>query len=116
VAEPERSAHTDAEIDAAIEALSDPDRLEDAQRLVAARAPQLQRILDQALHAAGWFDEAHGRAVASAAGVEDPAERLRAVRALVEEETRVSMLTGVAVGYELANTLMNPTEGPEDGG
>jgi hypothetical protein len=26
------------------------------------------------------------------------------------------MLTGVAVGYELANTLMNPTEGPEDGG
>jgi hypothetical protein len=99
-------AHTDAEIDAAIEALSDPDRLEQAQRLVADRAPQLQRILDQALHAAGWFDEAHSRAVRSAADVEDPAERIRSVGALVEEETRVSMLTGVAVGYELARTLM----------
>jgi hypothetical protein len=113
----ERSAHTDAEIDAAIEALSDPERLEEAQRLVAVGAPQLQRILDQALHAAGWFDEAHARAIASAAGVEDPQERLRAVRALVEEETRVSMLTGVAVGYELAHTLMPPkTEGRSHGG
>ena len=110
----ERSAHTDAEIDAAIEALSDPERLEQAQRLVAERAPQLQRILDQALHAAGWFDEAHARAVQSAAGVEDPAERLRSVRALVEEETRVSMLTGVAVGYELANTLMKTTREERD--
>jgi hypothetical protein len=109
----ERSAHTDAELDAAIEALSDPDRLEEAQQIVAARAPQLQRILDQALHSAGWFDEAHARAVASAAGVEDPGERVRAVRALVEEETRVSMLTGVAVGYEIANTL---TAGPRKGG
>jgi F0F1-type ATP synthase beta subunit len=112
----ERSAHTDAEIDAAIEALSDPDRLEEAQRIVAARAPQLQRILDQALHSAGWFDEAHARAVSSASGVDDPAERLRAVRALVEEETRVSMLTGVAVGYELANTLRHQEEGPTHGG
>ena len=119
----ERSAHTDAEIDAAIEALSEPERLEGAQRLVAERAPQLQRILDQALHAAGWFDEAHARAVAAAAGVEDPGERIRAVRALVEEETRVSMLTGVAVGYELANTLRagaasapDTTEGRTHGG
>ena len=101
----ERSAHTDAEIDAAIEALSDPERLEQAQRLVADRAPQLQRILD----------EAHARAVAAAAAVEDPGERIRAVRALVEEETRVSMLTGVAVGYELAHTLMQTTGGESDG-
>ena len=103
----EGSAHTDAEIDAAIEALSDPKRLEEAQRLVAERAPQLQRILDQALHAAGWFDEAHARAIRSAAGVDDPGAREQSVRALVEEETRVSMLTGVAVGYELAHTLMH---------
>ena len=46
---PERRAHTDAEIDAAIQALSDPERLEEAQRIVASRAPQLQRILDAAL-------------------------------------------------------------------
>jgi hypothetical protein len=30
------------------------------------------------------------------------------VRTLIVEETRVSMLIGVAVGYELANKLMNP--------
>jgi hypothetical protein len=41
------------------------------------------------------------------------------VRNLLQEETRVSMLIGVAVGYELANTLMDDTtmEGSDtDGG
>jgi hypothetical protein len=100
---PER--HSDAEIDAAIEALSDPQRLDEAQRLVAAKAPQLQRILDQALSSAGWFDSAHQAEVLRAAGVADPDERVTAVRTLVAEETRVSMLVGVAVGYELAQML-----------
>jgi hypothetical protein len=98
-------AHSDAEIDAAIEALSDPQRLEDAQRLVAAKAPQLQRILDQALEAADWFGSAHQAEVLKATGRPDPDERLDAVRRLIAEETRVSMLVGVAVGYELAQTL-----------
>ncbi len=98
-------AHSDAEIDAAIEALSDPQRLEDAQRLVAAKAPQLQRILDQALEAADWFGSAHQAEVLKATGRPDPDERLAAVRRLIAEETRVSMLVGVAVGYELAQTL-----------
>ena len=105
----ERSAHSDAEIDAAIQALTAPGRLEEAQRLVADRAPQLQRILDEALHGAGWFDQAHDSGVLSAAGRADPDERLEAVRTLIREETRVSMLIGVAVGYELARALMNPT-------
>jgi hypothetical protein len=100
---PER--HSDAEIDAAIEALSDPRRLEEAQRLVAAKAPQLQRILDEALEAAGWFGSAHQAEVLKAAGRPDPEERVTAVRTLVAEETRVSMLVGVAVGYELAQML-----------
>ena len=104
----ERSALTDAEIDAAIRGLSDPERLEAATQLVAARAPQLQGILDQALHAAGWFDQAHESSVLSAAGKPDADERLRAVRTLIVEETRVSMMIGVAVGYELANALLNP--------
>ena len=30
---------------------------------------------------------------------------------LITEETGVSMLIGVAVGYELAKLLMDPTEG-----
>ena len=100
---PER--HSDAEIDAAIEALSDPARLEEAQRLVQARAPQLARILDQALDAADWFGSAHQAEVLRAAGQADPDERVAAVRNLVEEETRLSMLVGVAVGYELGQML-----------
>ena len=97
--------HSDAEIDAAIEALSDPERLEQAQRLVSAKAPQLQRILDQALEAADWYGSAHQAEVLKAAGRPDPDERIAAVRTLVAEETRVSMLIGVAVGYELAQIL-----------
>jgi hypothetical protein len=31
------------------------------------------------------------------------------MRNLLQEDTRVSMLIGVAVGYELARTLMEPT-------
>jgi hypothetical protein len=100
---PER--HSDAEIDAAIEALSDPRRLEEAQRIVQAKAPQLQRILDQALESADWFGSAHEAEVLRAAGQADPDERIAAVRMLVAEETRLSMLVGVAVGYELAHTL-----------
>ena len=100
---PER--HSDAEIDAAIEALSDPARLEEAQRLVAAKAPQLQAILEQALGSADWFGSAHEAEVLKAAGRPDPDERVAAVRMLVAEETRVSMLVGVAVGYELGQML-----------
>jgi hypothetical protein len=100
---PER--HSDAEIDAAIEALSEPQRLEEAQRLVQDKAPQLQRILDQALAAADWFGSEHQVEVLKAAGQPDPDERVTAVQTLVAEETRLSMLVGVAVGYELAHML-----------
>ena len=100
---PER--HSDADIDAAIEALSEPARLDEAQRLVAAKAPQLQRILSQALEAGDWFGTAHQAEVLKAAGRPDPEERVTAVRTLIAEETRVSMLIGVAVGYELAQML-----------
>ena len=100
---PER--HSDAEIDAAIEALSDPQRLEEAQRIVGAKAPQLQRILDQALESANWFGSEHEAEVLRAAGTADPDQRIAAVRMLVAGETRLSMLVGVAVGYELAQIL-----------
>jgi len=97
--------HSDAEIDAAIDALSDPKRLDEAQKLVSAKAPQLQHILDQALESADWYGSAHQAEVLKAAGRPDPDERIAAVRTLVAEETRVSMLIGVAVGYELAHIL-----------
>jgi len=108
---PARRAYTDAEIEAAIEAVSDPQRLEGAQRLVAQNAPQLQRILTQALESADWFGSAHQAEVSRAAGAPDPDERVRAVRTLVAEETRLSMLVGVAVGFELGHVLMESTEG-----
>ena len=107
---PERRAYSDAEIDAAIEALSRPERLDEAQKLVAARAPQLQRILNLALEGADWFGSAHQAAVLDAAGKPDVDERLAAVRTLIAEETRVAMLVGVAVGYELANVLTDSDE------
>jgi hypothetical protein len=103
--------YTDVQVEAAVEALSEPGRLDEAQRLVASTAPQLQNILNQALDAADWFGSAHQAEVLKAAGIADPDERLRAVRTLIAEETGVSMLIGVAVGYELANLLMDPTEG-----
>jgi hypothetical protein len=102
---PERRAYSDAEIEAAVEALSDPARLEDAQRVVAAAAPALQGIVAQALESADWFGSAHQAEVLKAAGRADPDERLAAVQTLVAEETRLSMLIGVAVGYELAHVL-----------
>jgi hypothetical protein len=103
---PARRAYSDAEVEAAIEALADPDRLEEAQRMVGANAPGLQRILNEALAAADWFGSAHQAAVLDAAGKPDVDERLAAVRTLIAEETGVSMLIGVAVGYELAHELM----------
>jgi hypothetical protein len=100
---PERQ-FTDAEIDAALEALSDPERFSQAEARVAEMAPQLQHILASALHAGGWF-EAHESEVAKAVRSDDPQERLTAVRTLLAEETRLGMLVGVAVGWELALEL-----------
>jgi hypothetical protein len=100
-----RRAYTDAEVDAAVQSLSDPERLDQAQRLVAAHAPSIQRILNQALDSGGWFGSAHHAQVLDAAGKADVDERLVAVRTLVAEETRLSMLVGVAVGLELAREL-----------
>ena len=97
--------YTDAQLEAALEALSDPGRLDEAQRLVSGTAPQLQGILNQALESAEWFGSAHQAEVLRAAVVADPDERIASVRTLIAEETRVSMLIGVAVGYELARHL-----------
>jgi hypothetical protein len=102
---PARRAYTDAEVDAAVQALADPARFEEAQRIVAEHAPALQRILNQALDEADWFGAAHQQQVLESAGKADIEDRLLAVRTLLAEETRVSMLIGVAVGYELAHEL-----------
>jgi hypothetical protein len=101
--------YSDSEIDAAVQSLSDPERLREAQDLVTRAAPQLQRVLATALESGGWFGSAHEEQVRAAAEPEDPGERARAVATLVAEETRVGMLVGVAVGYELAHELQRPS-------
>jgi hypothetical protein len=94
-----------AEVDAAVAALSDPDRFGHAQEIVTHAAPGLQVVLGNALAQGGWFDEAHATQLSSAAGTEDPAARVAAIQTLVEEETRLGMLVGVSVGFELAREL-----------
>ena len=97
--------YNDADLEAAIAAISEPGRLRAAQELVTQAAPSFQRVLNSALAEGGWFDQAHLRAVQEAAGDEDPGARVRAVQTLVAEETRLGMLVGVAVGIELAREL-----------
>ena len=96
---------TDEQLNRAVEALSDPDRFRDAEARIARVAPRLQRILAEALHAGGWFGEAHESQVRRAAQEADEAARTAAVRTLLAEETRMGMLVGVAVGWELAREL-----------
>ena len=66
---------SDQQVEAAVRALSDPERFADAERLVSA--------------------------------VAEPDEATRAIRVetLLAEETRMGMLIGVAVGWELAREL-----------
>ncbi|HTU86661.1 MAG TPA: hypothetical protein VMF57_13860 [Solirubrobacteraceae bacterium] len=105
-------AYTDAELDAAIAAIASPERLRDAQDVVARSAPALARVLATALEEGGWFDLGHNQAVREATGHDDYDERVRAVRMMLAEETRLGMLVGVAVGFELARELEREPEAP----
>jgi len=106
-------AYTDAELEAAIAAIADPARLREAQDVVARTAPLLQHVLATALDEGGWFELGHDQAVREATGHEDVGERVRAVRTMLAEETRLGMLVGVAVGFELARELAGGPEAPE---
>ena len=83
-------AYTDAELEAAIAAIADPERLRAAQDLVARSAPTLHRVLATALEEGGWFDVGHNQAVREAAAHDDVGERVRAVRTMLAEETRLA--------------------------
>lgn len=109
--------YTAQEVDDAVAALADPDRFGHAQDVIAHAAPGLQRVLNTALEEGGWFGEAHEAQLAQAMGAEDSGERLRAVRTLVAEETRLGMMVGVSVGFELARELAarRRDEGSDEG-
>lgn len=102
------------EVDAAVEALSDPERYGHAQEVVTHAAPGLQRVLGAALVEGGWFDAAHETQLTQAAEAGNPGERLDGMRALLEEETRLSMLVGVSVGFELARELAARRQDDDD--
>jgi hypothetical protein len=107
-------AYTDEELDAAIAQIADPDRLREAQNIVTQAAPSLQRVLATAMAEGGWFDAAHEQAVREAAGEAEPEARLRSVKTLLAEETRLGMLVGVAVGFELSRALEAPSSSDSD--
>ena len=100
-----RETYSAEEVDAAVAALSDPDRFGHAQEIVTHAAPSLQRVLGAALEQGGWFDQAHEAQLTQAAETEDVRQRAQAIQTLVEEETRLGMLVGVSVGFELAREL-----------
>jgi hypothetical protein len=97
--------YTAEEVDTAVEALLEPDRFRHAQEVVTHAAPGLQQVLNAALAEGGWFGSAHEEQVDRAVNAQDADERGRAVRTLLADETRLGMLVGVAVGFELANAL-----------
>jgi hypothetical protein len=102
--------YTDEQIDAAIDAISDPGAFTEAERQVARAAPKLQRILAEALGAGGWFGESHESEVLKAATNPDDEARLVAIRTLLAEEARMGMMVGVAVGWALAERLSEQQE------
>jgi len=104
------------EVDAAVATLADSDRFDHAQEIVTHAAPGLQRVLGTALAQGGWFDQAHDSQLAAAAGTEDASARVQAIQALVEEETRLGMLVGVSVGFELARELAAQRNHNDEGG
>ncbi len=97
--------YSDEQLQAAIEALLQPERFREAERRVANSAPQLQQVLVNALVDGGWFDETHQQQLAKIASIAESEERLTAFRTLLAEEARIGMMVGVAVGWELAREL-----------
>ena len=94
---------SDEQLEAAVRALSDPERFEGAERLVAAAAPQLQRILGAGAARGRLVRRRRTRPRSARPRAEpDEAERVSRIETLLAEETRMGMLVGVAVGWELA--------------
>lgn len=97
--------HDKAEIEAVIAELGQEHGLDAVEERLAQVAPQLQTLLDDALRAGGWFDDTHESIVLKTATQPDADQRIADVRNFVLEQTRLGMLVGVAVGWEIAERL-----------
>jgi hypothetical protein len=103
-------AYSEEELDAAIEALTQRERFREAESVVTAAAPKLQRVLAEALETGGWFGDAHEGEIRKAAAAPAEEERLTVFRTLLAEEARMGMMVGVAVGWALAQELYQADE------
>lgn len=79
--------------------------LDAVEERMTAIAPQLTAVIDDALRAGGWFDDAHESVVLKTATLPDPDQRITDLRNFVLEQTRLGMLVGVAVGWEIAERI-----------
>ncbi|MBI2690884.1 MAG: hypothetical protein HYX29_02910 [Solirubrobacterales bacterium] len=95
-----------ADLEAVVAELGDAAGLDAVEQRLESVAPQLQKLLDGALSAGGWFDDAHESMVLKTATQPDADQRIAEVRNFVLEQTRLGMLVGVAVGWELAERLV----------
>lgn len=89
------------ELRAAVERLAAGNRLAEAEQMVSTALPELRVLLAEALGTGGWFGEPHQSETLRVATIPDPDERLEALRNLLEEETNIGMMVGVAVGWAL---------------
>jgi hypothetical protein len=103
---------TQKQIEAVVEELGEAGGLDAVEARLGAVAPQLQSLLDDALRDGGWFDDAHEATVLKTATVPDQERRIAELRNFVLEQTRLGMLVGVAVGWEIAERLA--ARGSED--
>ena len=92
----------------AIERIRSGDRLGGAERAMASVLPELRVLLAEALESGGWFGEPHQSETLRVATLPDPDERLEALRNLLEEETNIGLLVGVAVGWALRAEIADP--------
>jgi len=111
----DRPTYSAEEVDAAVAALTDPERLKHAQEVITHAAPALQRILNQALDESGYLRAAAAQ-IGPVAALADEGERDLAIRTLVAEETRLGMLVGATIGFELARELTDPSADREAAG
>ena len=103
---------SDERLEAAVERLGESERLREAESLVTRAAPQLQRVLAQALESGGWFAQSHEDELRKALELPEP-ERTTVLRTLLAEETRMGMMVGVAVGWALVHELDEAPEGAD---
>ncbi len=91
----------DDELREALERITSGEALARAEQVVATVLPELRVVLAEALASGGWFGQPHQSETLRVATMPDPDERLEALRNLLEEETNIGMMVGVAVGWAL---------------